>query len=254
MAIVSDLYPYIQDLLMGRVIPTPKMADAIRKTTLEMTENYDAWPLQITQPPQQFTAFVSAYSPSFFFPDPTIAPSLNPAVINRFKSFFLFNDAFIAPGSSGYTGTNSGYELTYRTINNLTVLLNQASMPIHWTRYNGLIWIAPIPDQSYWFQLRFQNEHLFPLAGTPTEGSDPLLIPNTWMDVIEYGAAQRLAQIYNLSTKATELNERLNGDAKFQRTEGIEGQPGLIFQRTSQEQRDQRTTVKQFRLRMGVSR
>lgn len=76
-------------------------------------------------------------------------------------------------------------------------------------------------------------------------------MPDTWEDILEYATAQRLAQIYNLSDKATELNARLMGDQKFQETSGVEGQPGLIFRRTSDESRDQMTTVKRFRLRMG---
>ena len=249
--IVSDLYPSIQDLLMGRTVPEQKMADAIRKMVLEITENYDCYLLQLYQAPQQFTAFKRDYVLSYFFPSSSL-PYLQPGYINKIKAFFLFTDPYKVPASDGYTGINAGYNLTFRTFQNLQVLLNVAGLPIHWTRQAGTILIAPIPDKSYWFQMCLQREHPWPNAGTPDEGTDYILLANDWQEIVEYGAAQRLAQIYNLSTKATELRERLRGDSEFQRTEGIEGQPGLIFQRTSQEQRDQTTTVKQFRLKMGV--
>lgn len=249
--LVSDLYPSIQDLLMGRVVPEPKMADAIRKMVLEVTENYDCYLLQQYQDPMQFEAFVNRYPLSFFFPSSS-NPYLQPSYINRIKTFFLFTDPYTPPSSDGWTGINAGYNLSYRTIQTIQVLLNVSRMPIHWSRQAGYVWIAPIPDNSYWFQMCFQTEHPFPNAGTSEEGTDVILLADNWQEICEYGAAQRLAQIYNLSTKASELNTRLRGDANFQRTEGIEGQPGLIFQRTSQEQRDQSTTVKHFRLKMGI--
>lgn len=251
--IISDLYPSIQDLLMSRAVPVAQMAKYIRKSVLEITENYDCYQLQEVQTPMQFTAFVSSYGFEFFFP-PSSDPNQQPSYLNKIKAFFLYIDPFAVPNTVGWTGTNSGYNLTYRTIQNMQVLLNVAGLPVHWSRQAGAIWIAPIPDQTYWFQMTYQREHLFPNAGTTTEGDDQIFLANDWQEVVEYSAAQRLAQIYNLSTKASELNARLRGDAQFQRTEGIEGQPGLLFQRTSQEQRDQTTTVKQFRLRMGQSR
>lgn len=251
--VISDLYPSIQDLLMGRTVPTSKMADAIRKMVIEVTENYDCYLLQEYQPPQQFQQFVNSYPLNFFFPSSS-NPYLQPGYINKIKTFFLFIDPYVAPATNGWMGTNSGYNLTFRTIGSIQVLLNVAGLPIHWSRQAGSVWVAPIPDQTYWFQMCLQREHPFPNAGTSSEGTDTILLADNWQEICEYGAAQRLAQIYNLSTKASELNTRLRGDAQFQRTEGIEGQPGLIFQRTSQEQRDQTTTVKQFRLRMGVSR
>lgn len=248
--IISDLYPSIQDNLMGRIIPTSKMADAIRKMVMEITENYDCYMLQETQPTLQFQQFVANYPLSFFFASST-DPYLQPGYINKIRSIFLYIDSSSPPVIDGTNSTAAGYNLTFRTIDRLNVLLNLVGLPIHWSRYNNQIWIAAVPDQAYYFQIRLQREHLFPNAGTTNEGTDTIFLANSWQDILEYGAAQRLAQIYNLSTKATELNERLRGDAKFQLTGGLEGQPGLIFQRTSQEQRDQTTTVKQFRLKMG---
>lgn len=248
--VIGDCYAAIQDNLMNRQVPEPKMAMYIRKAITEICENYDCYLLQEFQPPAQFQQWKNSYSGDFFFP-PTTNPYLQPNYINKIKYFYLFLDQFLAPGTDQWTGTNSGYNLTYRTIQNLGVLLNTSGIPIYWSRQAGFIWIAPIPDRDYWFQMCLQREHPFPNAGTPLEGTDVILLADSWQDIIEYAAAQRLAQIYNLSTKATELNQRLLGDSKFQTTQGIEGQPGLLFQRTSQEQRDQTTTVKIFRLRMG---
>jgi hypothetical protein len=61
----------------------------------------------------------------------------------------------------------------------------------------------------------------------------------------------RAARDLNLQSKANELYTALYGDSKFQLTSGVEGCPGLIFQRTSQERRDQGTAMKSMRLKMG---
>lgn len=248
--LVSDLYPSIQDLLMGRTVSEPKMAEAIRKMVMEISENYDCYLLQLYLDPIQFQAYKNAYSEFDFFPT-TSLPYLQPGYLNKIKSFFMFTDPYVAPASDGYTGINAGYNLTYKSFGSMQVLLHTAGMPLHWTRQAGQVWIAPIPDKDYWFQMCFQRQHPWPSAGTPEEGADHILLADSWQEICEYGAAQRLAQIYNLSSKATELNTRLRGDSQFQLSNGLEGQPGLIFQRTSQEQRDQSTTVRHFRLRMG---
>ena len=253
--LISDCYPDIKDLLMGRTVDQPRMAETIRKVVMELTENYKFAELQTSGPIVQFTAGVSNYDPLPFFGSAADVASYLPedstnVLLNKINSFFVFTSPFVDPTSSTFTGSNSGFNLTFKTIDRLEVLLNIQSQPTNWTRFNNQVWIAAIPDKSYWTYMRYQRTHPFPNRGTLTAGTDTILLPNNWQEIVNYAAAQRLAMIYNLSTKATEFNERLMGDSKFQRTEGIEGQPGLIFQRTSQESRDQSTTVKRLRLKM----
>jgi len=256
--LVSDCYPAIQDLLMGRTVDEARMAEAIRKAVIEFTENFKHPSLQTSGPIVQLTTGVSNYDPLPFFGSPSdLAATVGDwgsNLINKISSFFIFSGPYYPPTDPAYNGTNAGYELTYRTIDRLEVLLNIQSMPIHWSRHNNNLWIAPKPDQDYYCYLRYQRAHPFPNRGTASAGSDPVVISNTWQELVEYGAAQRLAQIYNLSTKASEINQRLLGDSKFQLSDGVEGQPGLLFQRTSQEMRDQTTSVKRLRLRMGGQR
>ena len=255
---VQDLYPNIQDLLMGRAVDQPRMAEAVRKAVIELSENFKHPSLQTSGPVVQLQTGIPNYDPLPFFGSASdIAATLGDwgsNLINKINSFFLFSGPYYSPSDPAFTGTNAGYDLTFKTINNLEVLLNIQSMPTNWSRHNNNIWVAPKPDQDYYCYLRYQRAHPFPNRGTPSAGTDPIVISNTWQEIVEYAAAQKLAQIYNLSTKASELNQRLLGDSKFQLSEGIEGQPGLIFQRTSQEMRDQTTTVKRLRLRMGGQR
>lgn len=243
--IVSDLYPAIQRLLMGRTVSTANLAEYIRKGALELSENYKFPGLQKTGPIVQFTQYVNNYDPNYF-KDPMDAN----LEVNKINSFYLFLSSGASPTISGVTA-NTGYNLKFKTIDVLEVLLNLPGIPIYWTRHEGLIWIAQAPDNAYWTYARYQKEHPFPNAGTTSAGDDTLLFPNTWQDILEYQGAMRGAQELNLSSKTSELNARLYGDQKFQTSGGLEGSPGLIFQRTSQENRDQTTSRKSFRLRMG---
>ena len=247
--LISDTYAGIVDLLMGRTVPNAKIAEAVRKTVLEFTADYKFSGLQTTGPLVQFTPLVPNYDVTFF-QDPT---QFNmPLQLKKVNSFFIFLDPYVPPSTSNYmTLTNAGYNLVFKTIDRLEVLMQVPGIPTNWSRHNQQIWIAPLPVVAYYTFMRFQEEHPFPNAGGLNAGNDSIFMPNDWQEVVEYGAAQRLAQVYNLSDKATELNARLLGDQKFQETSGVEGQPGLIFRRVSDESRDQTTTVKRFRLRMG---
>lgn len=241
---VSSLYTGITDNLMGRPVPPAKMAEAIRKSALELTEDYKFSELQSVGPTVQLQTGVPNYPTSYF-----TLPTDGAIKINRVNSFFLFNDPLVPPISPAFTG-NTGFELPFKTYDRMTTLLNVLGTPVNWSRFQNQIWIGSSPDNTYFIAMAYQHEHPFPNAGLGTAGNDFLFFPDSWQDILEYAASQRLAQIYNLSTKASELNKRLNGDAEFQSSGGISGTPGLIFQRTSDEQRDQTTTVRRFRLRM----
>jgi hypothetical protein len=241
--IVSDLYPTTRRLLMGRTVSDAFLAEYIRKGILELSEGYKFAGLQAIGPVVQFVVDQVVYDPDYF-----MHPADAGLEINKINSFFMYTGT-TPPGPP--PANNSGYNLKFRTIDVLEVLLNIPGEPIYWSRHDGRIWIASVPAVAHYTYARYQKEHPFPNAGTPTAGADSVLLPNSWQDILEYQSAMRAAQELNLSTKVTELHTRLYGDEKFQRTAGLEGQPGLIFQRTSQENRDQTTSRKTFRLKMG---
>lgn len=243
--IVSDLYPAIKRLLMGRTVSNALMAEYVRKGVLELSESYKTPGLQVSGPVVQLVANQPNYDATFFM---SPADAIAELTLNAINSFFIYADTTAPPGPP--PANNSGYNLVFRTINVLEVLLNIPGSPIYWTRYNGQIWIGSVPSTGYYTYARYQKEHPFPNAGETNAGTDTLYFPNSWQDVLEYQSSMRGAQELNLSGKVTELHTRLYGDEKFQRTAGLEGQPGLIFQRTSQENRDQTTARKTFRLKM----
>jgi hypothetical protein len=255
---VSSFYPGIAALLQGRPAasyPSPPGV-YIRKVILELTEDYKFPGLQTTGPVVQFIPYQAVYAPSFF-----LATADAALEVNKVDSFFIYNYPYAGITSNQ---SNSGYNLRFATIDTIEVLINTPGLPQKWTRHEDNVWFGNCPDQSYSCYMRYQKEHPFPNAGVPDvysggvvvsgAGIDPVLLPNSWQDIVEYAAAGRIARDLNLQSKANELTTTLKGDAQFQSSGGISGSPGLIFGRTSQENRDQTTSVKALRLRMGVQR
>jgi hypothetical protein len=242
---VQDLYPGMKRLLMGRTLSNAFMATYAQKGILELSENYKFQGLQTTGPTVQFTAYQANYNPQVFM---KAADAAQNNVVNKINSFFMYLNS-TSPPVVGMNMTNAGYNLVFRTIDNLEVLINIPGVPIYWTRFNDQIWVASTPDSNYYVYARYQREH--PFTSPVVADTDVIYMPNSWQDILEYQCAMRAAQELNLSTKVSEFNARLNGDKQFQQSGGIEGSPGLIFQRTSQENRDQTTARKSFRIKMG---
>ena len=220
------------------------LAEYARKSVLELSENYKFPGLQVTGPVVQLIPLQAVYAPGYFLqiPDATLE-------VNKVNSFFIYNSPYASLSSAN--SFNSGYNLKFRTINDIEVLINVPGLPIYWTRHEGDVWLGSVPDQAYYIYMRYQKENPFPNQGTGTANTDLIYMPNSWQDILEYSIAMRAARDLNLSTKANELFTALYGDAKFQTSGGIEGSPGLIFQRTSQENRDQTTSSKSMRIKMG---
>lgn len=242
---ISALQTGAQALLQGRpVISWPNtLFEYSRKAALEYAENYKHPLLQTDANPVQLTALTANYLVSFFM---STTDATNVPQINKIDSFFIFNTGYQTLTLA--TQQNTGFELKFTTMDTLTVLINIPGLPTKWTRHNNQIWFGSVPDQPYSVQMRYSKEHPFP-TGT---NSDLILFDNSWQDIMEYAVAMRVARDLNLQSKANELHRALYGDQAFQTSGGIEGQPGLIFQRTSQENRDQSTTTKSLRLKMGM--
>ena len=241
---ISTLANGVAALLNGRTTYNNTLAEYARKSVLELSENYKFPGLQTTGPVTQLIALQAVYAPSYFLQ--TADATLE---INKVNSFFVYTNGYSPLGTS--SSSNTGYNLKFRTINDIEVLINVPGLPMYWTRHEGDIWLGSVPDQAYYIYMRYQKENPFPNAGTSSANSDVIYFPNSWQDIVEYSVAMRAARDLNLATKANELFTALYGDTKFQTSGGIEGSPGLIFQRTSQENRDQTTSTKSMRIKLG---
>lgn len=243
--LAGDCVPGIQGLLMNRPIATTVMMEAIRKSVLELTTDYKHPLLEDTGPVTNLIAYQNSYAASFFLQTPDA-----PLDVTKVNSFFLYNYPYAAPSLSN-NATNSGYDLKFRSPDSIEVLLNIPGIPLYWTRNNNLIYIASMPDNAYQVYMRYQTQHPLTQTVNGFTAATPIQMADEWMEILEYASAIRLAPQVNLANKKNELHTSLYGDQKFQTSSGIEGAPGLIFQRTSQRNRDQVTSTRRFRLRMG---
>jgi hypothetical protein len=237
---VGSLQARVASLLQGRTIPDASFLTYAQDTVLELSEDYKFPGLQTSGPVVQLTPLQAVYSPNFF-----MAAGDQNLELNKIDSFFIYTNGFTALSSA--TQQNTGFQLKFKTINDIEILINIPGMPTAWTRHENNIWLGCVPDQAYDCYVRYIHENPFPL-GTDL---DTIYFPNSWKDILSYCIAMRAARDLNLQSKANELYTSLYGDSKFQISGGIEGTPGLIFQRTSQERRDQTTNTKSMRLRMG---
>lgn len=113
--------------------------------------------------------------------------------------------------------------------------------PIYWSRYNNNISLGPAPDQDYSYFIMLQLRH-------PTMAEDqanqPIYMPPTWQEVVEYDAARRLALNEGAFDYATNFYKALNGDPKT-------GEPGLLKGLIPQMERDETMNERQLSLAMS---
>ncbi len=246
---ISALIPGAQALLNNRPVANwnNTIAEYARKSALEISENYKFPGLQTSGPVVQLVPLQAVYPVSYFM---STADQADVPDINKVDSFFIYNNGYQDLETANQQ--NTGFNLKFKTIDVIEVLINVPGLPTAWTRHEDNIWVGDVPDQPYYLYMRYQKEHPFPNAGTMDANNDYILWPNSWQDIMEYAVAMRAARDLNLQSKANELYTALYGDSKFQSTSGVEGTPGLIFMRTPQENRDQTTTTKSLRLKMGM--
>lgn len=242
---VGDCKTGVSGLLMNRPFADSVFCEAARKAVLEFTENYKHPLLEVNGPNTNLVAYQNLYAPGFFTGEADTALD-----VSKVNSFFIYNNYNGAPSPTNFT-TNTGYDLKYRSPDSIEVLLNIPGLPVYWSRSNNQILIASMPDSAYTVYMRFQTQH--PSSDTVGGFTDSTVVQmaDSWQEILEYAIAIRLAPQLNLANKKNELHTSLYGDSKFQTSSGAEGAPGLIFQRTSQFSRDQNTTTRRLRLRMG---
>jgi len=166
---IGALATGVTSLLNGRTNYNNTLAEYARKSTLELTENYKSPYLQTSGPVVSLVALQAVYSPNYF-----LSTGDQNLEVNKVNSFFIYNTAYSALTSSSQA--NTGYNLTFRTINDIEVLINIPGLPVHWTRHEGDIWLGSVPDQNYNIYMRYQKENPFQTLARRT----PTTIQSTW--------------------------------------------------------------------------
>lgn len=246
MATLNDMVLPIVQLLGNRGDVAALCAEAIGDTVIELSDNYPFEQLRETGPLVQFVIGQSAYTPEFFMKPGLIGG--NAKIFNKVVSWFFYLQQPVNLAANPNIGNNNpGYNLIFRDMENLEVLYNTISLPQFWSQVgNETVYVAATPRSTYYTYMRYQ--YLHPLTAPVPLLADPLLLPTTWYDIIQYGSAERIALKLRMSDVADRFHQKLFGDPEFQRSSGGRGQPGLIARRTSQTQKNQARTTRSVRL------
>jgi hypothetical protein len=239
---VASIYTDLIDNLQGRVIAPVLAYEYIRKATLELLEDYQVPLLEQPGPVVTLVVGQPVYSPGYF--------TIGNAQVNieKVRSFTIYtNPGILINLGNGSTGAaNPCYQMKFKSYDDMQVLLNISGIPTNWTRFNNQIYIGSVPSLPYQVYMGYMQEANF---SNPVLATDIIPVENSWQDIIGYCAAERACIALNLNAKASSFHEKVFGDPKFQLTGGTEGQPGLIFRRTSQRERDQTTTMRTMKVR-----
>lgn len=228
---INDLIPYVTDALQGRTDVAAIAPKYIKRAVQELCESNVFEELKITGPQVSLVAGQSSYPVSFFMLD----SGDDYVQIPSFALFIDFpNNTVIQP-------------IKYKTVMALEPSLGSATtgIPSRWTRYGANILLGPVPTQAFTVYMRYQMRHRFP-QDESSLGGVKLYIPDTWEEIVAYGAAERIAIVKRWNDQATYLHNVLWGDPASQQKDGTLGRPGLLGARTLQIERDQRHNSRQL--------
>lgn len=243
---IADCYSQIMEYSAGRVFTEDNMNRWVYRSVLELAKDYWFQGLQATGPFVNFIGGQSQYEPSYFS-----QPADSALDLNKVVSFFMYYQLGLTEATLQTNTTNPGVVLRYREIASAENTMAITSFPGYWSRWQGQIFISPNPMSAYLVFMRYQKQHPWTIVDdkpAPT-GDDVILLDDDWQDIVEYAAAYRGAISVRLFDIATNIHNILYGDPEFQRSGGLKGQPGLIFGRVSQYQRDSSTTTRSIQLR-----
>lgn len=182
---------------------------AIQDACLEFSQNYPFQGLQrTTAAPVQLVNNQISYPFSEWVSAgdiPAFGTTANPKLI---PSFFMFYNVPLV----GVPGYNPGIELTYKTIDSLELMFSTPGTPAYWTRFNNQVYIAPQPNNTFYSYMRYQIQH--PTALPNAQLTDVMLLDDDWREIVEYGAAMRIATNLRMLDYASQYHTILYGDPK----------------------------------------
>lgn len=229
---IGDLVPDVAEALQERTDIAAITPRYIRKAIIELTESTPFEELRRIGPSVTTTLGLATYPVSFF---------LNVADDYNYMETLV---VFIDPGSNTVK-----YALDYMTPKAIETITAPATtgLPAYWSRFGTNIYLAPTPNAAYTMFARYQVKHPFP-EDLSALASQPLMLPDSWEEIVVYSAALRIAIVKRLNDQAAMLHSALFGDPEFQMTQGKLGRPGLIAARILQVERDQKFNTR----RLGI--
>jgi hypothetical protein len=241
MALISDLTPSVVRLMGNRSDVAALTAEAMGETIKELSNNYPFEELRETGPIVQFVPGQNAYALEYFLAAPIAGVQHEIGkVISWF--FYLNQPISLVPGVAfGYS--NPGYGLKFRDIEDLEVLVNTVTLPQFWSQLGNQLFVAATPNRAYYTYCRYQ--YLHPFTEPIAQPTDPILMPDTWFDIIEYATAERIALNLRMQDVADRYHSKLFGDPTGK------GEVGMISRRISQTRKNQSRTTRAIRLVRG---
>jgi len=235
---VGGLVNGVIEALQQRTDITSIVPRYIRKAIIELTESYPFEELRRTGPVTQLTATVPTYP---------IAQFLNSGDDYSWPEVFTLYTDF---------PTNSVFQtLDYKTPKAIQMITSPVTqgIPAWWTRFGANFTFAPNPLNPFTIFLQYQVKHPFPDDVNDTNAllGQKLFIPNSWEEIVEYAAAERIAIVKRWNDQVDMLHKILWGDPASAGVDGKLARPGLIAARVFQVERDQAFNTRSFGIRVG---
>jgi len=226
--VINDLIPEVVNALQGRTDVAALVPLYMKRTLQDVTDNYPFEELRVTGPPASLTATKSTYPASIF---------LNPGDdYTIHSSFALYVD---------FPSNTVVSPVTYKTPAAIEVMIAPATkgVPAKWTRYGTNILLGPTPDKNYQVFFRYQKRYQF---NDDNLGTTPILITDSWEEIVVYSCAMRVAIVKRWNDQATYLHSILYGDPEYQSSEGKRGRPGLLSAKLFQQEKDEQMATRQL--------
>jgi hypothetical protein len=253
---INDLINKVQAALQNRpdvseTQTNPEMRPSawIRDTLRELTANYPFEELRKPGPLVTIGPGLGSQGSNYMYPVSMFLAPGDDVTLMEDPVIFLNGLQAASVGFVGVATSNVGYSMDYLTPKAIQpMLFIPGGIPFKYTRFGNMFWFGTQPGQPFNVYLPYQLRHPF----NPDLVTTPIRVPQEWLDVVGYAAAERGAVMLRWNDQASYLHQLLYGDPASQMKDGTLARPGLIAARIFQQERDRRLSVVQ--ISMMVSR
>jgi hypothetical protein len=242
---INDLIPKVKAALQNNSNVTETQANPqmrpsawIQDSLREITANYPFTELQKPGPLVTIGPCLGWNNSNYMYPVSMFLAPGDDVTIQEDPVIFLNGTQAAQVGLVANTSNVVGYPMDYLSPKAIQPLLFiPGGVPFKYTRYGNMFWFGSQPGQNYNVYLPYQVRHPF----NPNLVSTVIKLPDDWLDVLAYAAAERGAICNRWNDQATYLHNILYGDPKSAIPgTGELARPGLIAARIFQPERDKR--------------
>jgi hypothetical protein len=237
---LGDLIVKVQAALQNRsdvneTNSNPEMRPSawLRDALLEVTENNTFEELRQPNPPNVTIGPGKGVNGSSY-------KYLVSSFLNGGEDVTLMEDPVIFLDPPGNTVS---YPMDYLTPKAIAPLLNiPGGIPFKYSRFGNQFWFGTQPGTNFTVYLPYQTRHPFNQENLLVS---PVYVPQSWLDIIAYAAAERGAVVNRWNEQASYLHKLIYGDPASMLRDGTLARPGLIAARVLQQERDRRISTVQ---------